>query len=614
MCGIFGLVSGRERASGIDASAVQHAMRHRGPDAYGSFLDDRGETACLFVHTRLAILDLSEAGTQPMSTLDGRFTINYNGELYNFRELRAELEARGVTFRSHCDTEVVLAAYAAWGETCVERFNGIFAFGIWDSRERSLFVARDHLGVKPLYYTTTSKSFAFASEVRTLLASGAAERRLSRDGLQSFLTFGSVVDPTTILANVFSLDAGHRATYVRGELRVDRYWSLPEGNETRDLREAVARIRHLLHAGIRRQLLADVPVGAFLSGGIDSSAVVAAASRASSGPMHTFTVAFAEDRFTEARYAAEVARFYATRHTEVTLSADDALARLDDVIAALDQPSADGINSYFVSRAAREAGLSVALSGLGGDELFAGYANFRRFERLRRFGRLAAALRMERLSGSFEALASAGRLRKLASIAAAGGDSAATYAALRAMFTAAQVRTIFPAAVATTFVGERKDGDAVRQFGVLELSNYMKNTLLRDTDVMSMAHSLEVRVPLLDRELVEYVAALPGTIRLSASMNKPLLVAAVGDLPRAATHRPKMGFTLPLESWFRGEWRDRLASVFNDIPPTLELDVSAVRQVWNDFLDRRSGITYSRVWTLAALLSWCRRHGISGME
>ncbi|HKO61881.1 MAG TPA: asparagine synthase (glutamine-hydrolyzing), partial [Pyrinomonadaceae bacterium] len=442
MCGICGVVDWSE--SGDAGSLVKRmsgAMVHRGPDdsgiadfgfriadfsnanhIEGRRLDERKGALAIGMR-RLSIIDL-EGGHQPIYNEAGDVAGVLNGEIYNFQALRNQLQDRGHTFRTRADSEVVVHAFEEWGPQSVERFEGMFAIAIWDGRqigakgegEREkgrLFLARDRLGIKPLYYYAEhvqspgvkeghrtldvgpSTRFLFASEVRALLASGLVPRRLSRPALESYLLFGSVGEPMTLVEDVYSLPPGHRLTIELGAASVptpERYWTMAAGRravgEDLDRGTAAHTVRELLQQSVRKHLIADVPVGVFLSSGIDSTALAALASREASG-VHTFTVAFPEKEFSEAAVARRTAASLGTVHDEVTLSGDDMLSRLSDAVAALDQPTMDGINTYFVSSSARQAGLKVALSGLGGDELFGGYQTFWRTAHFNRMALVA---------------------------------------------------------------------------------------------------------------------------------------------------------------------------------------------------------------------------------
>jgi asparagine synthase (glutamine-hydrolysing) len=627
VCGIFGYLSADpdlDEARVLDEALA--ALHHRGPDDRGLHRARHGDHRLGLAHTRLAIIDLSPGGHQPMSTDDGRFTVVYNGELYNFMELRRELEGLGETFRSASDTEVLLKAYARWGPEALSRFRGMFALAIWDDREGSLFLARDRLGVKPLYYVEGERGFAFASEVRALLRTGFAERRLSRRALASYFAFGAVSGPDTILEGVRSLLPGRWLLWKGGAVAPTdgaEYWRIPVIEEQgASFAGEVAAIRPILEDAVRLRMIADVPVGVFLSGGIDSSAVVALATRASETPVHSFTVTFDEERYSEAPYAAEVARRYGCDHHRVHFPAARAIGELDRALRALDQPSVDGVNTYFVSEAAREAGLTVALSGLGGDEVFAGYPNFRLFGQLRAAARAANLLpsalhRAIGLAGAAERVPQ--KLRKVSHLLAGDGSAAATYAALRAMFT--------PDERSALTVGLEDHGSSgvscpadierlspVNAYSALELSNYLRDTLLRDADAMSMAHSLEVRVPLLDHVLIERVMRVPGALKIGSEGNKPLLTAAVPALPEAATGRRKMGFTLPYDAWFRGPLRPWMEGLIlgGSARRLGFLRPSGVERLWRSFLEGDRYTTHARVWCVAAIAGWCDANGVSG--
>lgn len=609
MCGIFGFVGPREIADSVNVDRAAASMRHRGPDGQAVYREPaRNDAAigCALAHTRLAIIDLSDAGRQPMTTADGRFTLVYNGEIYNFQMLRAELEAMGVAFRSHTDSEVVLHAYARWGSSCVERLRGMFAFAVWDREQGTLFLARDHIGVKPLYYSLVNGGIAFASEVRTLLATGMAERKMSRPGLASYFLYGSVQDPLTIIDGVASLLPGHAATFTDGRLSLREYWTLPSDvDEEISFTEAVERLRPLLREAVAMQLVSDVPLGVFLSGGVDSSALVALASEVSGQRVHTFTVTFDEPAYNEEQYAAEVAAHFGCEHHRVRLPAARAADEFDHYIDALDQPSADGVNTYFVAEAAREAGLTVALSGTGGDEIFAGYPNFRRFGPLLAFSKAARAFApLLRLL-----LRSSVRAQKIAAIVASGGDPYRTYSVLRSLLTPEQVRSLTGSDIDRNGHGPLASNDSVDAYSRLEITRYLRNTLLRDTDTMSMAHSLEVRVPLLDHKLVSSVLRIPGRAKLGKT-NKPLLTAACGTLPTHIVARRKQGFMLPMDVWFRGTLRTRLTSIMcrEDGYPTV------APQIWQAFLSRSRDVSWSRVWAVAALLEWGNRNGVARPE
>ncbi len=633
MCGIFGFVVVGDRCADPDLAVAIRALKHRGPDDSGTYRGTGGGRRCGLAHTRLSILDLSAAGHQPMTTDDGRYTIVYNGEIYNFQEVRRELEQLGERFQSTGDTVVLLRAYARWGLAAIPRLRGMFAFGIWDSLTGDLVLARDRLGIKPLYYAQRSDGIVFSSEVRAMLATGAVPRKLSRRGLLSYLAFGSVAEPDTMVDAVSALPPGCSLRLTATGVELTRYWELTETPRAElSFEEAVEHTRGALNDAVRLRLIADVPVGVFLSGGVDSSVLVSFAARSAHSPLHTFTVTFDETEYTEAKHAASVAAAFGCTHHQVHLPASEAAADISAVVSALDQPSADGANTYFVAKAAKRSGLCVALSGLGGDELFAGYRSFRVFQLA---CRAAGALRP--LSGGvLDTLLTGHPFRlpgskpyKLEEVLVGEADPLAVYSTLRGMFATTQRRALIRADYVADEPGAcgvravvrscgaglmtSMSGDPVNTYSALEMDNYMLNTLLRDTDAMSMAHALEVRVPLLDHVLVERVMEIPGALKLRRGMNKPLLRLAAHGIPSAALDRQKMGFVLPFERWFRGPLRAWLAdAVLGETVRAMgALDEVAVGAMWQAFVGGGGGVTASRVWAIAALVMWCAEYGMS---
>ncbi len=668
MCGICGVVSfSRADDAAEIVRRMNPTMLHRGPDDEG-YLDSGPLSLGM---RRLSIIDI-EGGHQPIFNEDGTVGVVLNGEIYNFRELQQQLKDRGHTFRTRSDSEVVAHAYEEWGAACVERFQGMFALAVWDVRRRKgkgerakagdqdagkrsvgdpgvegvLFLARDRLGIKPLYYTVISNQqaaiskFLFASEVRTLLASGVLPRTLSRAAVESYLLFGSVSEPMTLVEGILSLPPGHHLTIELGSkapaARVERYWNIARephrngyANET-DIKTAAKQVRILLEQSVRSHLLADVPVGVFLSSGIDSTALAALASREVSG-VHTFTVAFPEDNFSEATIARRTAERLGTTHQEVILSGDAMLTRLGEAVGALDLPTIDGINTYFVSASAREAGLKVALSGLGGDEVFGGYNTFRRtpqYQRLARAGnRVPAGLKTAMSTAMAEA---GGRFmpgdaaRKIAAIWKDSSSLPDPYYFGRLLFTPEQVAKLMNATETISGGPEHESlwwqwlaASAVQARGLdsfaavscLEAQSYLVNTLLRDTDSMSMAHSLEVRVPFLDHPLVEFVTHLPQEVKINKGTPKALLVAALEDLlPSEVVHQAKRGFTFPWELWLRGPLKENIKAGFSELSPALQevIDCKSAQGIWQSYLDGKT--TWSRPWSLYVLNEWTKRH------
>jgi asparagine synthase (glutamine-hydrolysing) len=627
---------------------MSSAMRHRGPDEEGFLIGDPRAPGLALGMRRLSIIDLA-GGQQPVWNESRDVAVIYNGELYNYRELRERLTLLGHRFRTQSDTEILVHAWEEWGEECLTELRGMFAFALLDLRGRFataplLFLARDPLGIKPLYYTQTAEGFAFASEVRALLASGVVPKQISQDALTSYLLFGSASEPVSLVEGVFSLPPGHRMLlYVPERRRVPRarpWWDAQTSSAARDSRKpkdldsAAKRLRPLLEDAVRAHLIADVPVGLFLSGGLDSGAIAALAARSQAG-IRSFTLSFPGTSYDEAPLARKVAGRCGTKHTDIPLDGSQMLLRIDEALAGLDQPTMDGINTYFVSWAAREVGLKVALSGLGGDELFAGYASFANTALLQRLTRTAwfVPRPLRRAMAPLIAGLLGTRLsRDAASKAIAAWTSPDTlphpYFYARALFPPGQLEGLIeprfrPSTVGAdgvtlepTWLGwlDRTASEAgkfepIAATAWMEMRCYMASTLLRDTDSVSMARSLEVRVPLLDTPLVEFVNSVPDAARHRTGVQKALLVEALAELlPEEILGQRKRTFTLPWEEWLRGPLRRRLEASFADIAPSLapHLRAEGVRGVWAAFLEGRT--SWSRPWALYVLNEWCKHH------
>jgi asparagine synthase (glutamine-hydrolysing) len=613
MCGIAGIFRRDGPGPQTDVAAVGRmldAQAHRGPD--GSGLHRIG--GAVLGHRRLSIIDLSAAAAQPMPNEDGTLWVTYNGEIYNFPELRCELLGLGHVFRSRTDSEVLVHGYEAWGVPgLLERLRGMFAFALYDAPAGRLILARDRLGIKPLYYAPGRESdvLVFASEVRSLDRSGLVGRDEDPDALLGFLALGSVPAPRTILRDVRCLRPGHYLVADRDGLSERCYWKFPS-MVGEDVGEWTERVGERLRDAVARHLVSDVPLGLFLSGGVDSAALAALASRASSAPLHTLTVTFEEPEFTEAALARQVAQTYRTEHHEVLVTGADFLAELPLFLEAMDQPTHDGLNTYFVARAARKVGLTVVLSGVGGDEVFLGYPHHRRLRRDGPFARLlglpsgprAACVSAAVAAGVVRGREQWERLGYLQPAPSAGR----VYLALRGFFAPSQVARLLGLdrreveRRVADLVGGAEPVPAtgahglVGVFAPLEFARYLHDQLLRDTDVFAMAHSIEARVPYLDHEIVELAAATPPARRLEAGLNKPLLCRAVGDpLVMALGRRPKRGFTFPLAHWMRTHG-DSLAELALSAG---RLERRTARAFWQRF--RAGRLHWSRAWALTVL-------------
>jgi asparagine synthase (glutamine-hydrolysing) len=604
----------------------------RGPD--DSDVLFYSEQAVSLGHRRLSIIDLSASGRQPMSDPSGRFSITYNGEIYNYLELRQELKGYGYVFNTQTDTEVLLMAYRHWGQECLRRLRGMFAFAILDrgpefgpaALEKNstpgaphLFLARDRFGIKPLLYTQTRNGFAFASELKALLAADLVDRAVRPEAVVEYLGYGAVSQPGTIVEGVFQLEPGTAMYVSKGGQRIDtlRYWDLAQASNRHrenlaglDYPEQVRLIRTLLEDATRYHLIADVPVGAFLSGGVDSTAVCALMQRLTDKPVQTFSIGFQEavEVTDESSFARQAAEFIGCEHKEVLLSGRDIQACFDAVITALDQPSIDGTNAYLVSQAASRK-VKVAISGLGGDELFAGYTHFKAYQQaaghkstlLDHAAAFVHELRPSRFTNT--RAHNAGDVQKRLTLI----RNIANHKKLQKQVSAPLVPFCQPYVHPALLNGDLPDWDPVSQLSYAECKGYLKNTLLRDNDVMSMAHSLEVRPVLLDHKLAEHAVALPPEAKIRNGRLKAALVDSVQDLiPSECWQRPKKGFELPFASWMNGPLVDRFQEVFCS---------EGARQIFQESF-RKKMFAYARkkaiprkAWASFALLSWMEQSG-----
>lgn len=615
MCGIAGIFRTQGFVTPADQCAVDRmiaAQTHRGPDDRGTFGDNRS----VMGHCRLSILDLSAAGHQPMGNEDGTIWITYNGEIYNYVELKNALEARGHRFAGHSDTEVIIHGYEEWGiEQLLSKLRGMFAFAAYDARNRRLVLARDRFGIKPLYYTRSADgaAFAFASEVRAVRTAWRPATGVDRFALTGFLLFGSIPAPRTISQSIHCLPAAHYLVLSSEGQRLTRYWDLaiPSEGDLKDNTEAGLSIAETLRESMKSHLVSDVPVGVFLSGGMDSAAIVAVCSRVSRR-LATVTIRFGESQFDESADARAVADRFGTKHHEIIVSRSDFMSDLPAVLDAMDQPTNDGVNTYYVSQAARQIGLKVVLSGLGGDEVFWGYPHYRWIAGHRPWLRILlespevvrrAVLIGASTYGRICGKEKWGRLHYLRNHPTYSG----VYFATRGFFSPQQVCRLTgssPAEVndiAATILADGLSSNVARTscpatVNHLELARYLHDQLLRDADVFSMAHSIEMRVPFLDHELVSRMARLSARRKLAKTTNKPVLMDAVNDLAvNAAAVRRKKGFAFPISAWMSAN-----LGPFREIATRCDhLDRNATSSLLDGF--RLGRLHWSRAWALVTL-------------
>jgi len=580
MCGIAGFVdlwdatsirSAEERAVSLDRMC--RIIRHRGPDDQGVML----KPGVALGMRRLAIIDLV-TGHQPISGEDGSVTIVFNGEIYNFQETKPKLEARGHTFKTHSDTEAIVHAYEEHGPACLKELRGMFAFAIWDDKAQSLFVARDRAGKKPLYYTTTSSgTFVFGSELKTLLEHPDVERELNPLALDAYFTLGYVPDPLSIFRNIHKLPPGHYLTFTKGRVDVQQYWDFDFREEPkRSEADYVAELRDLLDESVRLRLISDVPLGAFLSGGIDSSTVVGLMARHMGQPVKTFSIGFHEDSYNELEYARLTAKKFGTDHHEFFVT-PDICAIVDELVWHFDEPFADSsaIPTYMVSKLARDY-VTVILSGDGGDELFGGYTRYVVERKRGGFERLPKPLREGLMRPLSERLPHATWGRNyLHNVSldpiARYLDSVSVFTSLnrKALYTPDFFQKLGQGGYAGNLFRELADqvktDEPLDRLLYVDSKTYLPGDILTKVDRMSMAVSLEARAPLLDHKLIDFVTGVPASLKLAGFQTKHLLKEAVKDLiPAEILHRPKQGFGVPIQEWINQQLRSRIRDTLRD--------------------------------------------------
>lgn len=619
ICGIHGLESIDQPL--LHVRKMNERLQHRGPDASGEFANNEVALG----HQRLSIIDLSESANQPMQSHDGKFVLVFNGELYNFRELKIQL--KDYPFKTNSDTEVVLAAWQKWGIDALLRFNGMFAFALWNDQTKELFLVRDRLGIKPLYFSRTGDTVVFASEVRALMHSGLIDKKVNTDAVVDFLRYQTVHAPQTLVQNVEMLMPGHVLHITDTEIKAFPYWSLTENvvAVNQPAEEVQKEVATRLENAVKRRLVADVPFGAFLSGGIDSSLIVGLMARNSSSAVKTFSVTFDEDEYSEAPYARMIAERFGTDHTEIRLTPQDFLKNLPQALAAMDHPSGDGPNTYVVSRVTRQAGVTMALSGTGGDELFAGYDIFKRVYDLQdkrwllSFPQWARGVAGYILQKSRPGIAS----EKMAAVLKADYfDLEYIYWISRQLLFDREIAQLIhagslPANRVFQIVGSHVQHGLpgfnlplLSQVSVAEIATYLQNVLLRDTDQMSMAHALEVRVPFMDHELVEYVLGIPSDIKYPSTPKKLLTDSFSDLLPPEIIHRPKMGFTFPWNDWLRNDLRSFTGDHLSDLSKRPLFNKRGVEALWTAFDKRDHSVNWARIWNLVVLENWLNQNQI----
>jgi asparagine synthase (glutamine-hydrolysing) len=615
MCGIAGILNKQLAASREQVKRMTDAMNHRGPDAEGFYVD--GPLA--FGHRRLSIIDLSEAANQPFIDNSGRWTIIFNGEIYNYAEIKPLLGE--YQFRTHSDTEVILAGYIKWGAGCLKYLRGMFTIAIWDKEEKTLFIARDRLGVKPLYYYQDAERFVFASEVRAILTVMNGERKLNQTAIAEYFRYQSIGFPFSPVQGIKQMEAGTWMRVKDGLIRTETYWD-PISNRSdfnlTDKKQVETRVKELTLQSVKRRLVSDVPVGAFLSGGIDSSAVVGLMVEAGDSSPKTFTISFDEKEFDESRYAEMVAKKFHTDHTTIRLKPEVMLDELTDALDAMDVPTGDGINTYVVSKAIHGQGIRVALSGVGGDELFAGYPiflNYIQMQQRRWIWKTPMALR-NLAAGFLGKGEKKDRIRQLIGLSSPAIEN--SYPIFRQLLSpdALHELTSLNAADKQTLsrqlISKRSafaELPYYSQVTAAEYLGYTQQTLLKDTDQMSMAHSLEIREPFFDQDLVEFVMSVPDHFKVPVYPKSLLVESLKPMLPHEIVHRKKHGFVFPWNDWIKKELRSFCEMHINQISQRDFIHGAHLKNAWNRFLSGDPNIRWQEMWLFVVLDYWMARNG-----
>jgi asparagine synthase (glutamine-hydrolysing) len=613
MCGIAGIYNSKgENPALISGSITKmyEALLHRGPDDYGIY--ESPDKKFYLAHTRLSIIDLSPNAHQPMSDKEAQVWLSYNGQIYNYRQLQSELKIRGYEFRSQSDTEVVLCGYKEWGiEGLLKRLRGMFAFVIYDLRHQDasgapkIFLARDRFGIKPLYYYYDNQVLIFSSEVDSIIKSKFIAIENNPEAEIAFLIFGHLPSPLTTIKNVFSLPAASYISIENGNKRLVKYYDLLESFSVRKIKDSGQiqnRLLSVLSEVVELHLVSDVPLGVFLSGGIDSSALVALASKVSPA-ISTLSIIFNEQEYSELPFQRLISQQYRTRHIEIRVTENDFFKEIENIFNAIDQPTIDGVNTYFISQAAKQAGLKVMLSGAGGDEVFCGYESFKQVRLLRVIQHAPKFLKNAiRFAGLFN-------YKWKKSTYLLNNEDLYFYLIFRGLFipedvaimlgiSREKVEDVLKKVMLSIPRRQLSKLDPIDWLSFMEINYYLQNQLLKDTDFMSMYHAVETRVPFLDHILVDYVASIEPRLKFSKKFPKPILVKSLNNmLPKEIVSRKKHGFIFPFDLWFK----KRGSVFFHSAISKVNLNPKYAHAIWRQFQDGK--LHWSRIWALIVMAS-----------
>jgi asparagine synthase (glutamine-hydrolysing) len=616
MCGIAGLIHFGKKSEVPDlVLSMTNALAHRGLDACGFYNDE----SISLGHRRLSIIDLDKRSNQPFTDYTGRYVLSFNGEIYNYQSLKSSLHHYPFTTQS--DTEVLIAAFSTWGIDCLHKLDGIYAFSLWDKKNQTLWLVRDRLGVKPLYLFKKDSAIAFASEMRSFISSGLLMPTLNSKGLDHYLAFHSVSSYSAILNDVTELEAGSYLKITATSQEYTTYWTPLNSSLKTNFKsdEINIEVFKLLNKAVQKRMTSDVPLAAYLSGGIDSSAIVALMSLQSTQPINTFTLGFSENEYDETEYATEVVKRFKTNHTSIVLDKNELLHKIVTGLEVMDSPSADGINTFLLADAISKANIKVALSGIGGDELFAGYPGFNYFLKLNKWKSAFNSTYFPRLIFSnLLRYSPQTNLNKFTDILQLKDASIATvYPALRRTLSSAEIKNLLRSTTSTSRCDsnllaneELNKFGLLSQYSIAEYSGYAKNTILKDVDQMSMAFGLEVREPFFDYQLIEYVLSLPDEVKIGEFPKQLLSDALEPLLPQRIINRSKKGFVLPWQVWMKNELRSFCESQIVECAEREFINKPYLINRWNQFLKNDKRVSWISMWQIVVLNYWMNKNGV----
>jgi asparagine synthase (glutamine-hydrolysing) len=617
MCGITGILHFQQLSDAPSrVKKMTDAQSHRGPDAEGFYHDQ-----CISLgHRRLSIIDLSDAANQPFYDPQGRYVLVFNGEIYNYKELREKL--KDYPYQTTSDTEVLMAAFICWGIGCVHHIKGMFAFVVWDKRTETLWLVRDRMGVKPLVYYADDKILVFASERRALMASGLIPPKLNKSALVDYLSFQSTGYPDTMIKGIEQVKAGCWVKADRHIKQHEVYWSLsnikPDLTITKE--EVEKELFEKMNKAVSCRMMADVPMGAFLSGGIDSSAIVAMMQLQSNTKINTFNLAFTEKEYDESYYAEIIAKRFGTHHQKYLLNPDQYVSQVGSALDAMDSPTMDGVNTYVLSNAIRSAGIKVAMSGIGGDELFVGYPGFLQYRKIMqsKSGYLLTILGRKAIASVLRHSKS-DRDHRMAALLNIGNPSIHNvYPALRRVLSLDFISRITSLKQDQQKIEKIFDSETIAHAGshnfsvysIAEYLGYTQQTLLKDADQMSMSVGLEIREPFFDYELVEYVLSLSDEVKYPRYPKQLMVEAMEPLLPDEIVHRKKQGFVLPWDIWMKNELNVFCNNAINRISERDYINGAELKSIWKRFLSGDPHVRWTEPWLFVVLSHWLDKQGI----